>query len=65
MALGDYLAESVEYVVKIYQNLSFCHLRNVVHSFACIITNPSVLVGEASQHWRNDLLQVSGELLGR
>jgi hypothetical protein len=62
---GAYLAEGIEYVVEIYQNLPFCYLCNVVHGLACVITNPCVLVSEAGQDWRNDLLQVSREFLQR
>lgn len=47
-----HLAKLIKYAVKINQDLALCHLGDVVHCFAGIVPNPSILVCEASEDWR-------------
>ena len=58
-----YLAEGVEDVVEINQNLAFCDLGYVVHGLAGIVSDPSILVGEACENWWYDDLEVPRKLL--
>ena len=59
----SYLAKSIEDVVEEDQDFTFGHLGNVVHAFAGIISYPGVLIGEACQHRRYNLLQVSSDFI--
>jgi hypothetical protein len=53
-----YLAESVEDVVKVNQYFALGYLCDVVHSLTCIVTNPRILIREASKHWWDDSFKV-------
>ena len=61
----SYLAEGIEYVVKVHQDLPLCDLCNVVHGLAGIVPDPGILIGEACEDRRHYDVQVSGELLQR
>jgi hypothetical protein len=58
-----YLAEGVEYLVKVDQDFPLGHLGDVVHGLARIVANPRILVAEAGENRRNDDLEVSGQVL--
>lgn len=61
--LESYLAKCIKDVVEEDQDFTFGHLGNIVHAFAGIISYPGVLIGEARQHRRYDLLQVSSDFI--
>ena len=57
--LETYLAEGVEYVVKISQDFSFRNLCDVIHRLACVIAHPGILVDETGQYRRHNNLEIS------
>ena len=71
MRLGDdmfergvaHLAEGVENVVEVDQDLALCDLGNVVHGLAGVVSNASILVSEAGKHWRYNDFEISSKLL--
>jgi len=60
---GPYLAECVEDVVEVDENLPLGYLGDVIHGLARIVPNPGILIGKAGQDRRNNNLQVLGKLL--
>lgn len=54
------LAKCVENVIKVGQNLAFGYLGDIVHTFARIIPYSGILIGETSQDWRHNLVQIAG-----
>ena len=60
-----YLAEGIEYVVEIFQDLPLSDLGNIVHRLASVVADTSILVGKASQHRGDYSLKISGQLLYR
>ena len=56
-----YLAESIKYVIKIYQNLPLGDLGDVVHSLARIVPNSCILIGKARQHGGDNHFEVTGK----
>lgn len=63
MGTGAYFAELIEDAVKIDQYLALGNLGDVVHSLTCVVTNPSILICEASEDWGHNLVQISGQVL--
>ena len=43
----SYLAQCVEDIVEEEKDFAFGHFGNVIHSFASIVANTSILVSEA------------------
>jgi hypothetical protein len=60
---GYYLAESIEDVVEVQQNLALCDFGDVVHALARVVSHTGILVGEAGEHGRHDLVEVAGDFL--
>lgn len=58
-----HLAEGVEYVIKIDENLALGNLGDIIHSFTGIVPHPRILVREASKHGGHDYFQILGQLL--
>jgi hypothetical protein len=58
-----YLAEGVEYVVEVDQDLTLGYLCDVVHGLARIVADPGILVGEAGKHWRDNGFKVLRQFL--
>jgi translation initiation factor RLI1 len=58
-----HLAEGVEYVVEVDQDLALCDLGDVVHGLAGIVSYTGVLIGEASEDWRHNDFEVPRKLL--
>ena len=58
-----YLTQGVKYVVEVDKNFTLGDFGNVVHGLARIIANPGVLIGEACQDGRDDVLKISRKLL--
>lgn len=58
-----YLAEGVEDVVEIDQDLALGDLGYVVHGLAGIVPDAGILVSEAGEHRRHDELKVPRKLL--
>lgn len=58
-----YLAKLIEYAIKIYQDLTFGNLGNIVHGLAGIVANPSILIGETGKHRRDNPGQITRQLL--
>lgn len=59
-----YLAQSIEYVIEITQNLALSNFGDIVHGLACVVADAGVLVGKTSQDRRHDDLEILGQLLG-
>lgn len=49
-----YLAESIEYVVKVDEDLAFGDFGNVVHGLAGVVPHTSVLVSKAGKDGRHN-----------
>lgn len=49
-------------MVEVLENLALGNFGNVVHGFACIVSNSSILIGETSQHRGHDDFKVAWEL---
>ena len=60
-----YLAECIEDVVEVDEDLALGHLGDVVHGLARIVPDTGILVREAGQNWRHDGGKVFGKLLCR
>ena len=60
---GTHLAEGIKDVVEEDQYLALGHLRNVVHALAGIVADPCILIAEACEDRRDDLLQVPSNIL--
>lgn len=60
-----YLAEGIENVVKVFEDLPLGDFGNVVHCLACIVPNSCILIGEASQHRGDNDFEITRELLMR
>ena len=58
-----HLAEGIEYVVEVDQDLAFCDLGDVVHGLAGVVSDTGILVSEASEDWRHDNFKVPSKLL--
>lgn len=58
-----YLAQGIEDVVEVDENLSFGDLCNVVQGLARVISHPGILVGKAGQDRGHDNLEISRQLL--
>lgn len=50
------LAECIEYLVKVYKNLAFGDLCDIVHALARVVSDTGILIGEASKNRGNNLL---------
>lgn len=61
--LTTYLAQRVKHLVEVYQDLSLGDLCNVVHALARIVSDPSILIREASENGRDDLAEIAGDFL--
>ena len=59
----SYLAKSVKYQIEIHKNFAFGDFGNIVHSLTGIISDPCILVGETSEHWWDDFVQMSSYLV--
>ena len=53
-----YFGQRIKDVIEKEKYLPLSHLGNIVHALASIISNTRILIGEAGQHWRNNLLQI-------
>jgi hypothetical protein len=60
----SYLAQGIKDLVEVQQDLALCDLCNVVHALASVISNSSILVGEAGEDRWNDFFEITGYLLG-
>jgi len=63
LLLPSHLAKRIEDIVEIYQNLALGNLCDVVHAFASIVSDPSILIGEAGEDRWNNLAQIPGNFL--
>ena len=59
----SYLTEGVKDVIEVYQDLALCDFCDVIHGLAGIIADTGILVGEASQHRRDNLGEIVGQFL--
>ena len=59
-----HLAEGIEYVVEVDQDLALCDLGDVVHGLAGVVSDTGILVSEAGEDWRHDDFEVPSKLLG-
>jgi len=59
----SHLAERVEDMVEVQEDLALCNLCDVVHALAGIVPDAGIVVGEASQHWRHNFMEVAGNFL--
>ena len=55
-----YLGHSVEDLIEVWQNLALARLGDVVHALTGVISHTGILVVEAGQNWRDDLLKIGG-----
>lgn len=56
--MSSHLRQSVEYIVEKEKYLSLGHLGDVVHALASVISNPRILIGEASEDGWYDFSQI-------
>jgi hypothetical protein len=61
--MATYLAECIEYLVEVNQDLSFGNLGDVVHGLAGVVTNSGILISEACQNGRHNDLEVPSKFL--
>jgi hypothetical protein len=52
-------------LVEVDEYFAFCDLCDVVHALAGIVPDTGILVGEAGEDRRNNLLEVAGDFLRR
>jgi hypothetical protein len=57
------LAQPVENLIEVNENLAFGHLGDVVHALASIVAHPSIRVCEAGQDRRDNLFEVASYFL--
>jgi hypothetical protein len=50
-------------VVEVNQNLTLCHLGNIVHGLTGIVPNTGILIREAGEYRRYNNFKVPSELL--
>lgn len=58
-----HLRQRIKYFVEEWKHFSFRCLRDIVHAFARVVSDPSILVREAGKHRWYNLLQVPRDLL--
>lgn len=58
-----HLAEGIEYVVEVNQNLAFRDLGYIIHGLAGVIAHTGILISKAGEDWRDDDFEVAGKLL--
>ena len=58
-----YLTQAIKDFIEEGQHRASCYLGNVIKGFTSIVPNPTVLVIEARQHWRNKILQIQTSIL--
>lgn len=58
-----YLAQRIEDLVEVNQNLALGHFCNVVHALAGIVADAGILVREAGEDGRDYFLEISGDFL--
>jgi hypothetical protein len=62
LSIGSQLAESIEDVVEVDENLTLGDFCNVVHALASIVSDSCVLVGKASQNRRYYVAEVTSNV---
>ena len=60
---NTYLTQTIKDIIEERQHRASCHLGDVIKGFTSIVPHPAVLVIEASQHWRNEILQIQTSIL--
>jgi hypothetical protein len=60
---STHLAECIEDLVKVDEDLAFRDLGNVVHALARIVSNPRILIGEACEDGGYDFFEVARDFL--
>jgi hypothetical protein len=58
-----HLAERIEDLVKVDEDLAFRNLGNVVHALARIVSDSRILVGEAGENGGYDFFEIAGDFL--
>lgn len=58
-----HLAQSIKYTIEVYQYFALGNLRNIVHSFAGVVSDSGILIGETGKNGRNNLRKVCRQLI--
>lgn len=59
----SYLAESIEDLIEVDENLALCNFGDVVHALAGVVSNTRILIAKACEDWRHDFLEVPSYFL--
>ena len=59
----NYLAESVEDVIKEQQDLPFRNLGDIVHALTRVISDSCILIRKASQDGRHNGFQIASNII--
>jgi hypothetical protein len=62
---ATHLAERIEDLVKVDEDLAFRNLGDVVHALARIVSDPRILIGEAGEDGGDDFFEIASDFLQR
>ena len=61
--MASYLAECIEDLIEVDENLPLCDLCDIVHALAGVVPNTRILVAKAGKDWRYDFFEIASNLL--